>query len=100
MDTCDGHAEQVSTCGGCSVSAGETAGGHTEHRPAGESDPATCVGHKTIMPRERSPTRKSVRVLHAHTALQESELARSGGGARARPAGVGAGLPAKAGDRF
>lgn len=37
-------------------------------------------------------------MLHAHTALQESELARSGGGARARPAGVGAGLPAKAGD--
>lgn len=75
-----------------------TAGGHTEHRPAGESDPATCVGHKTITPRERGPTRKSVRLLHAHTALQESKLARGGGGARARPAGVGAGLPAKAGD--
>lgn len=48
----------------------------------------------------KKPDQKSVRVLHAHTALQESELARSGGGARARPAGVGAGLPAKAGDRF
>lgn len=68
-----------------------TAGGHTEHRPAGESDRPHAWVTKQLR-----PTRKSVRVLHAHTALQESELARSGGGARTRPAGVGAGLPAKA----